>query len=105
MLLSIIRYIKGYLRIKIIGYSPERFLNLCRHHHIYLWGLTPRMHDYEMFISISGFRKLKPILKKTKTKVVILNRYGLPFFNRNIEKEKCFLSVQSAACFLSIFFL
>ena len=80
MLLSIIRYIKGYLCIKIIGYSPERFLNLCRHHHIYLWGLTPHMHDYEMFISISGFRKLKPILKKTKTKVVILNRYGLPFF-------------------------
>ena len=57
MLLSIIRYIKGYLRIKIIGYSPERFLNLCRHHHIYLWGLTPRMHDYEMFISISGFEE------------------------------------------------
>lgn len=102
MLLSIIRYIKGYLRIKIIGYSPERFLNLCRHHHIYLWGLTPRMHDYEMFISISGFRKLKPILKKTKTKVVILNRYGLPFFLHKYRKRKVFF-IGAVGCMLSIY--
>ena len=102
MLLSIIRYIKGYLCIKIIGYSPERFLNLCRHHHIYLWGLTPHMHDYEMFISISGFRKLKPILKKTKTKVVILNRYGLPFFLHKYRKRKVFF-IGAAGCVLSIY--
>lgn len=102
MLLSIIRYIKGYLRIKIIGYSPERFLNLCRHHHIYLWRLTPCMHDYEMFISIGGFRKLKPILKKTKTKVVILNRYGLPFFLHKYRKRKVFF-IGAAGCILSIY--
>lgn len=102
VLLSIIRYIKGYLRIKIIGYSPERFLNLCRHHHIYLWGLTPCMQDYEMFISISGFRKLKPILKKTKTKVVILNRYGLPFFLHKYRKRKVFF-IGATGCILSIY--
>lgn len=102
MLLSIIRYIKGYLRIKIVGYSPERFLNLCRHHHIYLWGLTPHMQDYEMFISISGFRKLKPILKKTKTKVVILNRYGLPFFLHKYRKRKVFF-VGAVGCIFSIY--
>ncbi len=102
MLLSIIRYIKGYLRIKIVGYSPERFLNLCRHHHIYLWGLTLHMQDYEMFIGISGFRKLKPILKKTKTKVVILNRYGLPFFLHKYRKRKVFF-IGAVGCILSIY--
>lgn len=68
MLLSLIRYIKGYLRIRIIGYSPERFLNLCSHHHIYLWGLEPCGHHYEMYISVTGFRKLKPIIKKNEDK-------------------------------------
>ena len=92
MLLSLIRYIKGYLRISIIGYSPERFLNLCSHHHIYIWGLRPSGNRYEMYMSVAGFRKLKPIIKKTKTKVVILKRYGLPFFLHKYRKRKVFFA-------------
>ncbi len=41
MLLKIIRYIKGYIRIRVIGYSAERFLNACSHKGIFLWGLKP----------------------------------------------------------------
>lgn len=92
MLLSLIRYIKGYLRISIIGYSPERFLNLCSHHHIYIWGLKSSGNRYEMYMSVAGFRKLKPIIKKTKTKVVILKRYGLPFFLHKYRKRKVFFA-------------
>lgn len=92
MLISILRYIKGYLRIRITGYSPERFLNLCSHHHIYLWGLQPCSHAYEMYISVNGFRKLKPIMKKTKTKVTIEKRYGLPFFLHKYRKRKMFFA-------------
>ena len=92
LLLSLIRYIKGYLRISIIGYSPERFLNLCSHHHIYIWGLKPSGNRYEMYMSVAGFRKLKPIIKKTKTKVVILKRYGLPFFLHKYRKRKVFFA-------------
>lgn len=92
MLLSLVRYIKGYLRISIIGYSPERFLNLCSHHHIYIWGLKPSGNRYEMYMSVAGFRKLKPIIKKTKTKVVILKRYGLPFFFHKYRKRKVFFA-------------
>lgn len=92
MLVSLIRYIRGYLRIRIIGYSPERFLNLCSHHQIYLWGLESCGHDYEMYISVRGFRKLKPIIKKTKTRVVIQKRYGLPFFLHKYRKRKIFFA-------------
>ena len=28
------RYLRGYVKIQIQGYSPERFLNLCSYHHI-----------------------------------------------------------------------
>lgn len=90
MLLTVIRYIKGYLRISIAGYSPERFLNLCSHKQIYLWGLTPKENCYEMYISIHGFRKIKPILKKTRTKVTILKRMGLPFFLHKYRRRKVF---------------
>lgn len=104
MLLSLIRYVKGYLRICIIGYSPERFLNLCSRRHIYLWGLRPCGNHYEMYITVSGFRKLKPIIRKTKTKVVILKRYGLPFFLHKYRKRKMFFA-GAIGCMFSLYLM
>lgn len=90
MLLKIIRYIKGYIRIRVIGYSSERFLNACSHKGIFLWGLKPVGGAYEMNITIKGFRQLKPIIRKTGTKVVIVRRFGLPFFLHKYRKRKLF---------------
>ena len=92
MLLKIIRYIKGYIRIRITGYSTERFLNACSHKGIVLWGLTPVNRAYEMNIQVKGFRQLKPIIRKTGTKVVIVGRFGLPFFLHKYRKRKLFFA-------------
>ena len=91
MLLKIIRYIKGYIRIRITGYSTERFLNACSHKGIVLWGLTPVNRAYEMNIQVKGFRQLKPIIRKTGTKGVIVGRFGLPFFYINTVNGNYFL--------------
>ena len=80
MIQSIIRYMHGYVKIRVEGYSPERFLNLCRHHQIYIWGLNPCGNAYEMYMSLKGFRRLRPIVRKTHTKVLLVQRNGLPFF-------------------------
>ncbi len=104
MLLSIIRYLKGYLKIQIAGYSPERFLNACSHHNIYLWGLRSEHGRYEMYISIQGFRKLKPIIKKTGTRAVITERFGLPFFLHKYRKRKCFF-LGSLLCIILIYMM
>lgn len=32
MIQSLFRYLKGYVKIRITGYSPERFLNMCCFH-------------------------------------------------------------------------
>ena len=45
-----------------------------------------------MYIKVSGFRKLKPILRKTQTKVSILERFGLPFFFHRYRKRKLFFT-------------
>lgn len=90
MLLSIFRYIQGYLRIRVTGYSPERFLNLCKNKGIEVWGLESGHNCYEMYMKVSGFRKLKPILRKTQTKVTIEERFGLPFFFYRYRKRKLF---------------
>ncbi|HAX51889.1 MAG TPA: stage IV sporulation protein [Lachnospiraceae bacterium] len=87
---SIIRYMRGYVKIRVEGYSPERFLNLCRHHQIYIWGLTPCGNAYELYMSLKGFRKLRPIVRKTHTRVVLISRVGLPFFIYKYRKRKLF---------------
>ena len=90
MLTNLLKFLKGYVVIRLSGYSPERFLNLCSHHRIILWGLRSVGTEYEMCISISGFRRLRPLVHKTKTKVVILERHGLPFMLYRYQNRKLF---------------
>lgn len=90
MIQSMIRYVHGYVKIRVEGYSPERFLNLCRHHQIYIWGLSPRGNAYEMYMSLKGFKKLRPIVRKTHTRIILVRRAGLPFFLHKYRKRKLF---------------
>lgn len=102
MLVSLLRYIQGYLQICVTGYSPERFLNLCKNKKIAIWGLESTSQGYLMYIKISGFRRLKPIIKKTKTKVVIKERVGLPFFFYRYRKRNLFFA-GTILCFIFIY--
>ena len=102
MFVSLLRYLQGYLKIRVTGYSPERFLNLCKNKKIDVWGLESAYNAYVMYIKISGFRKLKPILKKTRTKVAIEERMGLPFFFYRYRKRKLFF-LGSILCLLFIY--
>lgn len=104
MIVKLIQYIRGYVRIRITGYSPERFLNLCSHHQIRLWGLKPCGHAYEMYLSIKNFRKLKPILRKSNMRIKVLERRGLPFFlNRNRKRQAFFIGV--ILCLLLVYLM
>lgn len=90
MIRTFIRYLRGYVRIRVQGFSPERFLNMCSYHQIFIWGLAPDGSGYEMFVSIRDFRRLKPLVKKTHTKLTVTGRYGFPFFLFRYRKRKLF---------------
>ncbi len=91
MLLSAIKYVRGYVYVQLTGYAPERFLNLCGSRDMLIWNLTPCGEEgYRFCISVEGFRSLKPILKKTKTKIKILKRCGMPFEAHRYRKRKVF---------------
>lgn len=99
-MVKLLKYLKGYVRIQVRGFSPERFMNLCSNREIILWGIVKDGDTYEMNISLSSFYKLRPIVKKTGTKVVILERYGLPFLVPQLLKRKIFF----VGLFLAVFF-
>ncbi len=92
MFLSLIKFFRGFLLVRLSGYSPERFLNLCSNHDILIWDLKNQNGCYEFHISIAGYRRLKPLLKKTKTRVTILKRVGFPFFLYRYRKRKVFFA-------------
>ncbi|MCD8241974.1 MAG: sporulation protein YqfD, partial [Lachnospiraceae bacterium] len=90
MLTRILKFLKGYVRIRLSGYAPERFFNLCGHHGIVLWDVRFIGTEYEMCVSVGGFRSLRPLVRKTRTRVVILERHGLPFLLHRYRKRKIF---------------
>ena len=97
-----LKFLQGYVRVRLIGYAPERFLNLCSKHNILIWNLEFKDEAYELCISIKGFRELKPILRKTKTRIFILSRHGLPFYVHRYRKRKIFF-LGIALCALGLY--
>jgi similar to stage IV sporulation protein len=60
--------------------SMERFFNMCRAHEIELWSINWRDGKCICRMYASDFVRIKPIVKKTNTKVKVLNKKGLPFY-------------------------
>ena len=100
MLIWLFRYLKGYVRIRIRGYSPERFLNLCKARGIVLWDLQNMENEYEMNLSIRDFRKIRPLCRKARAHLVITERHGLPFFLYRNRRRKMFPVGMLACCLL-----
>ena len=99
-MIEILKYLRGYVRIKVWGFSPERFMNLCSNKQILLWDIVREGEVYYMNINLRGFRQLRPIVRKTGTRAVILERYGLPFFLPRLMRRRIFV----AGLFLAVFF-
>ena len=81
----------GYVRVRIYGEQTERFLNLCRAHEIRISDLR-RESELSLTgcLQIRDFFRLAPIHRKTKVKIHILEKHGLPFFFYRSKKRKAF---------------
>lgn len=98
-MIGLLKFIRGYVEIKVWGFAPERFLNLCSNKGLLLWNIRREGDIYYMCISLKGFKGLKGITRKTKTRVAILKRCGLPFLLPKILSRKVFVAGILAAGF------
>ena len=88
---ALLRYLSGYVCVELTGYATERFLNLCTNHDINLWNMDHKEDTYTFCMSLEDFWKIRPMVKKTRTKIRITKRCGLPFFLYRYRKRKMFL--------------
>ena len=89
-----IQYLSGYVDIVIEGYYIEKFINICNNEHIELWNIK-RENAIKLHTSveIKNFKLLRCICKKTKCKVKIEKKSGLPFVIKKYKKRKVFIII------------
>ncbi len=90
MIIWLTRYIYGYLFVELTGFSPERFFNICSVHEIELWQIVNTGSSYRFFMPVKGFRRIKPLVRKSKVRLRILKKFGLPFFLYTHRKRKAY---------------
>ena len=108
LLVNLFNFLRGYVIITVKGLFIERFINICIRRQIYLWNIQKtRRNIMKTNISIKAFKKLRPVAYKTKCKVNIIRKKGLPFILHKYKKRKAFiigiLLFVFSLCFLTSF--
>lgn len=84
-------YLIGYVRVVIEGYYIERFINICTNNKITIWNLKRDKNvKLELNTRLKDFKEIVRIAKKTKCKIKIKNKRGIPFILHKYRKRKIF---------------
>ena len=104
LIVKLIKYFRGYVRVKVEGYAPERLLNLCNANGLLIWDVENKGQFYKLCIGVKDYHKLRPFARKTGTKITLLEKRGFPFFMNRFRKRTMFFGGM-LLCFLLIFAL
>lgn len=81
----------GYINIEVEGFFIEKFINICFAKGIFLWKIERKNSTtITARISIKDFKILPTIARKTKCKVHLKEKRGLPFLMNKYKKRKVF---------------
>lgn len=92
MLFKIIyMFFSGYVTLTVEGFFIERFINICISKKIFLQDIKRENNTYlKVKILKSDFKEIRHIAKKTKCKVKIEKKSGIPFVINRYRKRKVF---------------
>lgn len=91
LILRMWNYIRGYVIIMVEGYFPEKFINVCINRGIFLWDINREKNCIiTLKVGIKAFKKLRLIAKKTRCRLRIKEKRGLPFIFHRYRKRKIF---------------
>ena len=93
MLLKILfNYLIGFINITVEGFFVERFINNCINNKITLWNIKRRNSTLiTTNVSIKDFMNIRHMAKKTKCKLSINSKKGLPFIMHKYRKRRLLL--------------
>lgn len=102
MLLSLYRYLSGYLDVAITGPRPERLVNLAVAAGMDLWDLRRQADRVTGRLLLADFRAIRPLAREARCRVRIRRRRGLPFLARRLLARRALVAggLLSAAALL-----
>ena len=90
----ILNYILGFVNITVEGFFVERFINNCMNNKVFLWGTKRKSSTLlSTNVNINDFKKIRQIAKKTKCKVNICSKKGLPILLHRYRKRKLLIFI------------
>ncbi len=90
---KVFHFVKGYVIINVSGLNIERFLYICVKRGLELFRIGKRTDKgVEVCINLRDFKKIRPARYKSKVKICILKKCGLPFYLKK-AKKRCVLIV------------
>lgn len=100
MILKFLRFVFGYVKIKVTGFAPERFMNLIIQHEFVVWNVETIEDGYTFYTGRKNLIDMKPYFHKTKMRFHIEGKYGLPYFLKRYRKRSIFVLGCGICCFL-----
>lgn len=91
MLLTMWHYLKGYVIVEVQGVNSERFLNLVTYHGIELWNIQRSGNYIRFCTSIPNFKAMRRDAHKTRSRLKIIYKKGLPFLINRYKNRKSFV--------------
>lgn len=88
MLMTIMRWLRGWVGFKGFGRCPERFLNLTARRGISLWDAQPIAGGLSGRLSAADYRRIRPTARRAGVRLRITERHGLPFMLRRYRARK-----------------
>lgn len=102
-MLWLYRYLRGYLKIEIIGDYSEKALNLCAANRISLWDSAIIKNGIVTRILIKDFKKFRNIMRGSGLRAHITEKNGLPIkLYKNRNRNGLFLGLVGLLVFLKI---
>lgn len=93
----------GYVEVILEGFFINRFLNMCSNEKIDIRSLERENGTYIKFeILRKDFKRIRHIAKKTKCKIKIERKCGIPFLLYKYKKRKIFAVAPCAVAFFVI---
>ena len=87
----LLKYILGYIHIKMEGFFVERVISKAADEKILFWNMKrDKTTIVYANVGIRDFKDLIKIAKKNKCRITILDKKGMPFIFSKYKKRKIF---------------
>ncbi len=85
--MKLYRFLRGYVRFRVIGEYPERLLNLFSVNSITAWNIIRVDNTVEANVLINDYKAIHEIRRQTNCRTRVYERYGAPFFIAKYNKR------------------